>query len=91
MIQAVKDKLVIEMIKPSEVTEGGIVIPDTAQQKEPQLRGKVISVGNEVTEEIKPGQTIFCHERAGMDIMVNNVIYKVLADGEVYATYEGVK
>ncbi len=84
-IQAVKDKIVVQIINEEKMSEGGIVIPETAM-KDPQLTCFVVSVGEEVSKEITQGSTILCHRNAGMDIMVKGKIYKVLADGEVYAT-----
>lgn len=84
-IQAVKDKIVVQMVVEEKMTEGGIVIPETAE-KDPQLTCFVISVGDEVTKEITQGSTVYCHRKAGMDMMIKGKIYKVLTDGEVYAT-----
>jgi len=82
MIQAVLDKVIVEVIKESQKTEAGILIPDTANQM-PQLHGRVMSVG-ETIETIKPGEVVVCHRSAGQDILLNGVLYKVLAYGEVY-------
>lgn len=82
MIQAVFDKIVIEVMKESQKTEGGLLIPDTANQL-PQLHGKVMSVG-ETIETIKPGEMVICHRNAGQDILLDGVLHKVLAYGEVY-------
>lgn len=82
MIQAVFDKVVIEVLKESQKTESGLVIPDTANQM-PQLNGKVMSVG-ETIETIKPGEVVVCHRNAGQDILLKGVLHKVLQYGEVY-------
>lgn len=82
MIQAVFDKVVIEVMKESQKTESGILIPDTANQM-PQLNGKVMSVG-ETIETIKPGEVVVCHRNAGQDILLDGVLHKVLQYGEVY-------
>jgi co-chaperonin GroES (HSP10) len=82
MIQAVFDKVVVEVMKESQKTEGGILIPDNANQM-PQIHGKVISVG-ETIETIKPGEVVVCHRNAGQDILLSGVIHKVLMYGEVY-------
>lgn len=82
MIQAVFDKVVVEVIKESQKTEAGLIIPDTANQL-PQLHGKVVSVG-ETIETIKPGEVIVCHRNAGQDVLENGVLHKVLQYGEVY-------
>ncbi len=84
-INAVTDKIVVRIVEQENITKGGIVIPDTAV-KEPQLTCVVVSRGRDVTGEITVGDTVLCHRSAGMDIMVDGEIYKVLADGEVFAT-----
>jgi len=82
MIQAVFDKVVIEVIKESQKTEAGVIIPDTANQM-PQVHGRVISVG-EAIETIKPGEVVVCHRNAGQDMLLDRVLHKVLQYGEVY-------
>ena len=58
------------------------LLPETAN-KAPQLRCKVVSVGEKV-ETIKPNQIIFCHRNAGQDVFYKNTILKVLIYGEIY-------
>ena len=83
-VQGVNDKIVVEILKEEKITSGGIVVPEIAK-KEPQLTCRVLSVGKDVSEEIKVENLIFCHERSGMDIMVDGKIMKILKDEEVYA------
>lgn len=83
IVQGVTDKIVVKIINQAKKTKGGIIIPETAQ-KEPQLYCEVISRGDKVTSEIQVGNIILCHQSGGMDIMVDNEIYKVLKDEEVY-------
>ena len=82
LIQAVKDKVIVEVMKQEEKTSGGIIVPDNVQ-KDPQLFTKVISVGADV-KEINVGDNVLCHRSGGMDIVVDRTIYKVLKDEEVY-------
>lgn len=84
-VQGVKDKIVARVVEENRTTDGGIVIPDTVTQL-PHLSCFVVSVGRDVTEEIKEGNTIYCHRNGGMDILVDGEIIKVLKDDEVYAT-----
>lgn len=84
-VQGVKDKIVAEIVQEDRVTDGGIVVPDTVNQL-PHLTCLVVSVGNDVTTEVKKGVTIYCHRNAGMDILVNGKVMKILKDDEVYAT-----
>jgi co-chaperonin GroES (HSP10) len=72
-----------------EKTDGGLIIPDVARAR-PQLHGEVISVGEAVHESITVGSVIACHERAGMDIMLNGKVYKILKYDEVYGIIQEV-
>lgn len=85
VLKAVNNHLVVVPFKKEDKTAGGIIVPDTAKN-EPQITCKVISTGEDVTDEIKVDDIIFCHERAGMDIMTGGVIYKVIKSDEVYCT-----
>jgi len=82
-LQGVKDKVVVEIIKKEQKTEGGLFIPEGFNQL-PQNYGKVISVGKEV-EEIKKDDVVIFHQRAGMDTLIDNKVYKILMYSEVYA------
>jgi chaperonin GroES len=86
IIQAVKDKIIVKIMKQEEKTEGGIIVPDSVVN-EPQLYTEVISVGKDV-DEINIGDTVLCHRNGGMDIVVKNQIYKVLKDDEVYGIFK---
>lgn len=82
-IEAIKDKIVVELIKDiEEKTDGGIIIPETSK-KEPQSYGTVVSIGSDV-KGVTEGDTISFHQRAGQDIILNNKLMKVLTDAEVY-------
>lgn len=83
---AVKDKIVVKVLVPKEtVTEGGIVLTeDAAKNQEPQVAGQVISFGEDVSFSTEVGEILLMHRNAGMDMIINRVIYKVLKDDEVY-------
>jgi co-chaperonin GroES (HSP10) len=81
-IQGVKDKIICEVLQEEKISDGGIIIPETAQ-KSPQVTCKVVSVGKDVTE-IVTGDIIYCHQRGGMDMMIKGKIYKILKFDEVY-------
>jgi len=80
MIKAIKDKVVAVMMT-REKTRSGIIIPDIVQ--EPQAFSQVISVGDEVTV-IKEGDIVVTHIRAGMDVVIDKEIIKVLKEEEIY-------
>jgi co-chaperonin GroES (HSP10) len=65
-------------------TKGGLLLPDTV--KDPQGYGRVISVGEIVSEatDIKEGDFLVYHPMAGMDMLMDKRILKVLKYEELY-------
>ncbi len=83
--KAVYDKIIVKDLPQDDITKGGIVMPETAV-KSPQSNCEVLSIGDEVCfEDLKVGDTILCHPNAGMAIMVDGEIMKVVKFEEVYA------
>jgi len=90
-IRPLDDRVVVEPLAAEETTAGGIVLPDTAQEK-PQ-RGTVVAVG--------PGRLLDSGERGEMSVAVGDeVIYgkyggtdieidgdevKILREGDILA------
>ena len=75
------DRILVEVADAEEVTAGGIVLPDTAQEK-PQ-RGKIIATG--------PGKLLDSGERGELEVNVGDEVYygkysgtEVEMDGEKY-------
>lgn len=85
MVKAVSDKIVVEFLK-REITTGGIIAPENALV-DPQGYGKVLSVGEEVTL-IKEGDFVVFHPHAGMDMVFDKKIFKVLKYDELYGIIE---
>lgn len=84
---AVKDKIIVKIIK-KDKTSGGIIIPEDAIN-EPQGYGLVVSVGEEVPDKVKIDGIILFAPFGGQDIVYDKNIYKVLAYGEVFCVLEG--
>ena len=78
-IRPLDDRIVVAQSSAEEVTPGGIVLPDAAQEK-PQ-RGKVIAAG--------PGKLLDSGERGAMDVSVGDeVFYAKYSGTEVEVTGE---
>lgn len=86
MIQAVKDKIIVEIIKEEVKTDGGLFLPEDSSANAPQSIGKVLSIGDEAVEAtgIQEGDTIAFAKFGGQDIIINKKVLKVLMAGEVY-------
>lgn len=81
---AVMEKIIVEVMDtPEEVRASGIILP-TAIMKPPQVFGKVLSVGEDVGFDVKPGDTVMFSNHAGQVIIIQEKMYRVLMDKEVY-------
>ena len=85
------DRIVIEVLEAEEKTAGGIVLPDTAQEK-PQ-RGKVTAVGpgrllksgTRAPVGLRVGDEVLFGKYAGTEVTVNEIEFKILRESEILA------
>ena len=89
------DRVVIERIDAEAKTAGGIIIPDTAQEKPQQ--GKVIAAGKGKAKDdgkvlpldVKAGDTILFGKYSGQDIKIDGEEYLIMREDEVLAVLDG--
>ncbi|MDQ3857170.1 MAG: co-chaperone GroES [Actinomycetota bacterium] len=85
------DRLIVEVLEDEEVTESGIVLPDTAKEK-PQ-RGRVLAVGpgsrNEdgeyVPMDLAEGDEIIFSKYGGTEVKLAADEYLILRESDVLA------
>ncbi|MEO1338729.1 MAG: co-chaperone GroES [Myxococcota bacterium] len=83
------DRVLIKRVEAEEKTKGGIIIPDSAQEK--PVEGKVIAVGNgKILEdgkvralEVKAGNRILFGKYAGTEIKIEGEEHIILREDEV--------
>jgi chaperonin GroES len=83
------DRLVIERIDAESKTAGGLIIPDTAQEKPQQ--GNVIAVGPGGRDEsgklipidVKVGNRILFGKWSGTEVKIDGVDYLIMKESEV--------
>jgi chaperonin GroES len=80
-----RDRIVIELVKPAQKTASGLFIPATAQKR--QEEAKVIAVGSEA-KDIKVGDTILCGPYEAVPIKLGDVDALVMREKEVFAVIE---
>ncbi len=89
------DRILIKRIEEKETARGGIIIPDSAKEK--QQEGEVIAVGNgKKTEDgkiipldVKAGDRILFGKYSGSEIKVDNEDFLILKEDEVLGVIEG--
>ena len=91
-----RDQIIIEPQSPEEVTESGIVIPDTAEKERPE-QGKVIAVGpgkyNEDGDQliplsVKKGQVVLFTKYGPTEIKVEGKNYLIAREEDILAIIE---
>jgi len=90
-IQPIGDRVLVEPLEAEDKTSGGIIIPDTAKEK--QQRGKVIAVGEgRTTDEgkniplkVKVGDRILYGGWGGKDIKVGASEYLIIKEEDILA------
>ena len=96
-LQPLGDRLIVQALEEEEMTESGIVLPDTAKEK-PQ-RGRVLAVGpgprNEdgeyVPMELAEGDEIIFSKYGGTDIKLGAEEYLILRESDVLAKVVGTR
>jgi len=89
------DRVVVKRIDAEAKTAGGIIIPDTAQEK-PQT-GEVVAVGPGGRDEngklipidIKKGDRILFGKWSGTEIKLDGVEYLIMKESDVMGVLEG--
>lgn len=80
------DRVIVKADPAETVTAGGIIIPDTAQEK-PQ-RGTVIAAGPGKKDEpvtVKPGNKVLYGKYAGTEIKIEGEDYLIMRESDILA------
>ncbi len=96
-IQPLHDRIVVEAAAKEEKTAGGIILPDTAQEK-PQ-RGKVLAVGpgkrldsgQLAPIDVAVGDTVLYGKYGGTEVKVDGQDYIILRADDILGVVEGAK
>ena len=88
-IQPLADRVVVEPLEAEERTEGGILIPDTAKEK--QQRGVVVAVGKGRTNEdgkvtpleVKVSDHVLFGRYSGSEIKVAGTDYLIIKEEDI--------
>ena len=94
-LRPLDDRVVLKVLDAEEKTAGGILLPDSAQEK-PQ-RGKVTAVGDgrlgkdgkRMKLDVKKGDVVLFGKYAGSDVQVDGEDLKILRESEILVKVEG--
>jgi chaperonin GroES len=89
------DRVVVRRVQEDQKTPGGIIIPDTAQEK-PQ-EGEVIAVGpgaldesgKRVTPEVKAGDFVLFGKWSGTEVKLDGEELLIMKESDIMGILEG--
>ena len=93
-IRPLHDRVMVEALAAEEKTAGGIIIPDTAQEK-PQ-EGKIVAVGNGARGEdgkvqkldVKKGDKILYGKWSGTEVKVDGKDLLIMKESDIMGIIE---
>ena len=89
------DRVVVRRVDEDTKTKGGIIIPDTAQEK--PMQGEIIAVGPGARDEagklvpldVKKGDTILFGKWSGTEVKIDGVEYLIMKESDIMGVLEG--
>jgi len=90
-LRPLHDRVLIKRLESAEAMVGGIIIPDSAQEKPQQ--GEVVAAGNgallesgkRVELDVKAGDRILFGKYSGSEVKIDGVEYLILREDEILA------
>ena len=90
-IKPLADRVVIEHAEAEEVSAGGIILPDTAQEKPQQGKvvavcpGKVSDAGTLIESAVKKGDTVLYGKYSGTEVTIDGREYSIMRESYILA------
>ena len=89
------DRVVVKRSEEEQKTKGGIIIPDTAQEK--PMQGEVLAVGPGGRDEagklnpidLKPGNRVLFGKWSGTEVKIDGVEYLIMKESDIMGVLEG--
>ncbi len=78
----------VEPAQAEEVSSGGIIIPDTAQEKPQQ--GNIVAIGAEKKDEpidFKVGEKVLYGKYSGTEINIDGNDYLIMSATDIYGSF----
>ena len=91
-LKPLADRVVVEAAPAEEMSSGGIILPDTAQEKPQQGTvvavgpGKINDSGKEVAMSVKKGDKILYGKYSGTEFAFEGTEYLIMRESDILAT-----
>ncbi len=90
-LKPLQDRVVVKPAEAEEISKGGIILPDTAQEKPQQGEvvavgpGKVADSGELIKPQVKKGDKILYGKYSGTEITVDGEDYLIVRESDIFA------
>jgi len=84
-LRPINGRVAVRRIGKEEKTAGGIIIPDTAQEKSSE--GEVVAVAPDATDELAVGDRIIFREFGGTEVDLDGEEYVLLESDDILVKY----
>jgi chaperonin GroES len=89
------DRVVVKRVEEDTKTKGGIIIPDTAQEK--PMQGEVVAVGPGGRDEtgklipidVKAGDVVLFGKWSGTEVKIDGTEYLIMKESDIMGVLEG--
>ena len=93
-LKPLHDRVLVERVSSEDKTKGGIIIPDTAQEK--PMEGKVLAVGNGARNEngqvvaldVKKGDRILFGKWSGTEVKIDGKELLMMKESDIMGIIE---
>jgi len=93
-LKPLHDRVLVERVDQEDRTKGGIIIPDTAQEK--PMEGKVLAVGNRARNEngqlvaldVKKGDRILFGKWSGTEVKIDGKELLIMKESDIMGIIE---
>ena len=93
-VKPLRDRILIKRLEQEEKTSGGIIIPDSAQEKSTiglvieAGAGRVLEDGKVLPNDVKKGDKVVFPKYAGSEIDIKGEQYLLLSEDEIMGVVE---
>ena len=93
-LKPLQDRIMLKRVEEKTTTKGGIIIPDTAQEK--PAEGKIVAVGNGKTNddgkkiplEVKKGDRVLFGKYSGTEVQIEGDEYLIMREDDILGIIE---
>jgi chaperonin GroES len=88
-IKPLQDRIIVKRLEGEDTTKGGIIIPDTAQEKPSEGlvvavgKGKVLENGKQIPLDVKKNDRILFGKYSGTEVKIEDEEYLIMREDDV--------